>query len=230
MFDSVFTLILLEMVRSGFNLLILIGTCICDNKWTHAGKDREETTSRIGENDDISNDNPAFRNKAFGYAGGPQLNHFTGAFGGNQGGNFGNPLQGHPSNGILVGPGGPTGIIGRPRPYYNNNNGFGSSAFGLGGNFGGYPGQTFGGQGLPGQGQGFGGGFTGQQGYGTGLGGFGGSGFPNIFGQGFTQLHKGINYGLVTPNQFQYGGRTLENQSENRKKSEKLINKISDKI
>lgn len=235
------------MVRQVFYLLVLVGAAVCEDKWVwkresqekarlSKSRDREETTPRSGQNDEISNDYPDYsefgNNAAFGYGGGPQQAQFSGGYGGRPYPRPGhNPLQGHPSNGVLVGPGGPTGIIGRPRPnnYYNNGyggNNFGPQGFGsgdFGGGFpqgAGFPGQGFGAQGLPGQGQGFGaqglpgqgpgfpGGFSGQQGFGGGLGGFGGaSGFPNGQG-GFAQLQQGNNggaygnYGLVTPNQL----------------------------
>lgn len=265
------------MLREVFCLLALVAACTCDDKWVwkretqqkarlSKDRDREETTPRNGQNQEINNDYPDYsefgNNGAFGYGGGPQLNQFTGGFGANQGPGIGrpfprpeqNPLQGHPSNGILAGPGGPTGIIGRPRPYYNNGygGGFGGNngglpGFGLGagGEFGGFPpGQGFGAQGIPGQG--FGGGFPGQQ----GLGGFGGGlGFPNVPGgqAGFAQLQQGLNgggfgnYGLIPPNQLglnlggQYGGRPFfdEPEKDNKvegKSSEKLTTKISNKI
>lgn len=207
---------------------MLIGACVCEDKWIWKRDSqeksakysvREETTPRNGQNDDISNDYPDYSQFGNNAAVGPQQSQFGGGFGGNQGGGLGrpyprpglNPLQGHPSNGVLVGPGGPTGVIGRPRPFYNNgyggfgnNNvgpqGFGAGAGGVYPQGQGFPGQGFGGQGLPGQGfggqgpssqgfggqgpasQGFGGGFPGLQGFG-GLGGFGGgSGFPNVPG------------------------------------------------
>lgn len=215
--------------------------CICEEKksfWkkgeSRLGKDREETTPRIGQNDDISQDNPDYR---FGYIVRPQPNHLTGAFGGNQGRPYPrpvqNPLQGHPSNGILVGPGGPTGVIGRPRPYYNN--GFGGNGYGIGGfpqqGYGlqGFPGQA---QGFPGQGLGFGGGLFGQQGFGGGAGGFGAfgnPGFPNL--PNFAKLRNGPSF---TSNNLHLGRRIYDDPGKDSEvevnRSEKLTNKISDKI
>lgn len=59
-----------------------------------------------------------------------------------------NPLGNHPTNGILVGPGGPTGVYGRPQNF-NGGSGFGGPGFGgpgFGGpGFGGPGGNNFGG-------------------------------------------------------------------------------------
>lgn len=106
---------------------------------------------------------------------------------GGQGGYY-PPVKGNPANGILVGPGGPTGIIGRPphlRPGvgYPGGNYPGGYPGGIGGGYpgggGGYPGYP-GGAGYPGQG-GYPGGYPGQGGY---PGGYPGGGYPGQGGHG----------------------------------------------
>ncbi|KAM7355642.1 uncharacterized protein ACRADG_001641 [Cochliomyia hominivorax] len=117
-----------------------------EEQYARADRDREPTTKRPvpGEpqNDDIddypdANDEPTKQNSPYippGTIGNPR-------FGGNFGG-FGNfpqigsgfPLN--PPNGILVGPGGPTGVIGRPHVTYPA--GVAPSAFPA--HQGGYPG------------------------------------------------------------------------------------------
>uniref|UniRef100_A0A6P4FF09 Elastin n=1 Tax=Drosophila rhopaloa TaxID=1041015 RepID=A0A6P4FF09_DRORH len=118
---------------------------------------REPTTRRPlpgePENDEIedyadveptrSSDTPNVGTRQFNPYGG-QTN--AGQFGAGVGGYGGNP-------GVLVGPGGPTGIIGRPQlypsPYQPGYGGFSGAQNGIGGYPGGYAGV---GQGLPGAG------------------------------------------------------------------------------
>jgi hypothetical protein len=177
----------------------------------------------------------------FGHGGFPNYNNFNPASQGHghgfsqihsQGiGAFGN--GGYPQNGILVGPGGPTGMIGRPYGFGNGFNGisgghggqFHGAGLGIGGGYGGqFPGAGhgggYGGQ-FPGAGLGIGGGYGGQfPGAGIGIGGgfnggFNNQGFGGIGGDGFPQGGGG---GL-----FHDSTNNNQNKQQNFKRVEKSI-------
>lgn len=98
-----------------------------DDQYARAGRDREPTTKRPipgqPQNDDIddypdANNEPTKQNNPYIPPGAVENTRFGGNLNG-----FGSfpPIAGFPGNnpnGILVGPGGPTGIIGRPQTQY----------------------------------------------------------------------------------------------------------------
>lgn len=121
--------------------------------------------------------------------------------------------QGYPGynapNGILVGPGGPTGIIGRPPfggGYYGGQGNYPGAGFG-----GGFPGAGFGG-GFPGAG--FGGGFPGGVGFDGHNNGIGGSPYGGKPGISPYNPQFGNGYG---PFQRPFLDSTSNNNSQDKK-------------
>lgn len=113
-----------------------------DQQYARADRDREPTTKRPipgqPQNDDIDDyDEPTKQNDPYSPPGAAGVPRFGGNFNGF--GNFpqlGANFPGNAPNGILVGPGGPTGVIGRPQAAFPG--GVAPSAFPL--PQGGYPG------------------------------------------------------------------------------------------
>lgn len=122
-----------------------------------------------------------------------------------------NPLGNSAANGILVGPGGPTGLYGRPPNYYGPNQ-FGNGGYG---GFGGLGGNGIGG--AP-----FNNGFNGNNGfnnnYGPGFNGIGpgvgGGGGPGGFGpNGIIPFNSKAGSGILADEGEDPKGRSLDKKS-----------------